>query len=121
MCFGVVAADRRLLVSFSVLMKIIEAPGGKSIYQLSAFRLIGMASSLDFLSLFEEESCTTYFVPAFPLPYSEYFDQEKIICHRKYPKGRSGSHQHFHLRIFLTRRKNPRKRRLSRFRWCITR
>ncbi|KAM0848503.1 hypothetical protein ACQ4PT_054341 [Festuca glaucescens] len=35
--------------------QISEAPGDKSIYQMNAFELIGMASSLDLSSLFEEE------------------------------------------------------------------
>ncbi|KAM0848510.1 hypothetical protein ACQ4PT_054345 [Festuca glaucescens] len=35
--------------------QISEAPGDKSIYQMNAFELIGMSSSLDLSSLFEEE------------------------------------------------------------------
>jgi hypothetical protein len=31
---------------------------------MNAFELIGMASSLDLSSLFEEEVCRTYFLPA---------------------------------------------------------
>ncbi|XP_047095945.1 LOW QUALITY PROTEIN: CBL-interacting protein kinase 17-like [Lolium rigidum] len=35
--------------------QISEAPGDKNIYQMNAFELIGMSSSLDLSSLFEEE------------------------------------------------------------------
>jgi hypothetical protein len=43
-----------------------EAPGDKSIYQMNAFQLIGMSSSLDLSGLFEEEVCTTSFLPMLP-------------------------------------------------------
>jgi hypothetical protein len=38
---------------------------------MNAFQLIGMASSLDLSGLFEEEVCTTYFLPVAPLPQSK--------------------------------------------------
>ncbi|CAM0958224.1 unnamed protein product [Alopecurus aequalis] len=40
---------------FTVKEQISEAPGDKNSYQMNAFQLIGMASSLDISSLFEEE------------------------------------------------------------------
>jgi 5'-AMP-activated protein kinase catalytic alpha subunit len=46
--------DVQLGVIFPV-KEISEAPGDKSIYQMNAFQLIGMASSLDLSGLFEEE------------------------------------------------------------------
>ncbi|CAM0958225.1 unnamed protein product [Alopecurus aequalis] len=47
--------DVQLGAIFPVKEQIIEAPGDKSIYQMNAFQLIGMASSLDLSSLFEDE------------------------------------------------------------------
>jgi hypothetical protein len=57
--------------SFAIQKQISEAPGDKRIYQMNAFQLIGMASSLDLSGLFEEEVCTTYFLSESQLPHSE--------------------------------------------------
>ncbi|CAM0958228.1 unnamed protein product [Alopecurus aequalis] len=47
--------DVQLGAIFPVKEQISEAPGDKNIYQMNAFQLIGMASSLDLSSLFEDE------------------------------------------------------------------
>uniref|UniRef100_A0A452XXC2 non-specific serine/threonine protein kinase n=1 Tax=Aegilops tauschii subsp. strangulata TaxID=200361 RepID=A0A452XXC2_AEGTS len=47
--------DVRLGAILPIKQQISEAPGDKSTYQMNAFQLIGMSSSLDLSGLFEEE------------------------------------------------------------------